>query len=463
MRAGSRRFAAEDGDREEVKIVKFTLPYGQQQEQTTQTSTMRTHALILLAASMTIGAHRMQAQNRPTVVTSAATSITTTAAGGGGTVTLQPLTPVVTERGVVWSTSSKTPVSITTTNKVVSGSGAGTFTCKLQPLLRGTKYYAWAYAKNSQGLTFGNMISFTTQTVPAVTTTAITAITGSGATSGGNVTNDGGSPVTARGVCWSTSTGPTVSLTTKTTNGTGTGAFTSTLAGLGSNRTYYVRAYATNSAGTGYGPELTFTTLRVPKFIDLKPLPTSTSAENRPLLSGVASQQFGNIAFRSIDPIFCAGLSNSNGTLVDDFSCGNGGARCKVFEHTITQLPPVIYKAINAGDSASGSFTVELYRQEKVNGTVGALSQVQSSQVVGLSAGATSGTFSFTPMQTMKVYTQDWMPGKCFLRRDVNTTSAFPYMEEAYLVKVDGGNAAGGGVVRERTETNNEGDPMPAP
>lgn len=375
------------------------------------------------------------------------------------------LTPVVTERGVVWSTSSKTPTTIITNNKVVSGSGAGTFTCKLQPLVQGTKYYAWAYAKNSQGVTFGNVINFTTQTVPTVTTTAPTAVTGSGATSGGNVTNSGGATVTARGVCWSSNPGPTVALATRTTNGTGTGVFTSTLSGLADNRTYYVRAYATNSVGTAYGAELTFTTVRLPKFIDLKPLPTSASAENRSLFTGVPSQQFGNISFLSIPATFCAGLTNSTGTLVDDFSCGNGGARCKVFEHTIMQLSPVIYKAINAGDSATGPFTVELLRQEKLNGTVGQLSQVHSSQVVGLSARAQSSTFSFTPSfpQGLKVYTQDFSPGKCFLRRDNTLTSAFPYLEEAYLVKVDGGNAAGGGAVQERTENNNEANPMPAP
>ena len=76
---------------------------------------------------------------------------------------------------------------------------------------------------------------------------------------GGNVTSDGNLDVTARGVCWSTSPNPTIS-NSKTTDGTGTGSFTSNVTGLAEGTTYYVRAYATNSKGTAYGAEKSFTT-----------------------------------------------------------------------------------------------------------------------------------------------------------------------------------------------------------
>ena len=82
---------------------------------------------------------------------------------------------------------------------------------------------------------------------------------GSTASSGGMISDDGAS-VTARGVVWSTSTAPDISLPTKTSNGTGTGTFTSSLTGLTSNTQYYVRAYATNSVGTAYGDQFSFTT-----------------------------------------------------------------------------------------------------------------------------------------------------------------------------------------------------------
>ena len=96
--------------------------------------------------------------------------------------------------------------------------------------------------------------------LPVLTTTAASSITSGSAVSGGTIADDGGSGIMARGVCWSTSTGPTTALSTKTTNGTGTGTFTSNLISLNSSTLYYVRAYATNYAGTSYGNEVTFTT-----------------------------------------------------------------------------------------------------------------------------------------------------------------------------------------------------------
>jgi hypothetical protein len=104
-------------------------------------------------------------------------------------------------------------------------------------------------------------------TPPIITTAAISSITHIAATSGGNVTSDGGATVAARGVCWSTATGPTTTLSTKTTDGTGTGTFTSSITGLTASTVYYIKAYATNSAGTAYGNELTFTTSVAPSTI----------------------------------------------------------------------------------------------------------------------------------------------------------------------------------------------------
>jgi hypothetical protein len=91
------------------------------------------------------------------------------------------------------------------------------------------------------------------------TTAAVTSITATTATSGGTIGADGGDPVTARGVCWSTTTNPTTA-DSKTTDGTVVGTFTSAITGLTSGTTYYVRSYATNSVGTTYGPEVSFTT-----------------------------------------------------------------------------------------------------------------------------------------------------------------------------------------------------------
>ena len=101
--------------------------------------------------------------------------------------------------------------------------------------------------------------------IPTVYTTFITNITETTAQSGGVIISDGGQAVTARGVCWSTSPGPTTA-DDKTSDGTGTGTFTSYVTGLTNGETYYLRAYATNSIGTAYGLESSFTT----------PIPTSS-------------------------------------------------------------------------------------------------------------------------------------------------------------------------------------------
>jgi uncharacterized protein (TIGR02145 family) len=93
----------------------------------------------------------------------------------------------------------------------------------------------------------------------ALTTATVTNITATTATSGGTISSDGGAAITARGVCWSSSADPTTS-DSKTTDGEGTGQFESNMTGLVAGTTYHVRAYATNSVGTAYGEDITFTT-----------------------------------------------------------------------------------------------------------------------------------------------------------------------------------------------------------
>lgn len=101
---------------------------------------------------------------------------------------------------------------------------------------------------------------FGSATEPTVTTEAVTEITQTSAISGGNVTDNGGATVTARGVCWSTSSNPTIA-DNHTTDGSGTGTFSSSITSLTANTTYYVRAYATNSEGTAYGNNIEFKSL----------------------------------------------------------------------------------------------------------------------------------------------------------------------------------------------------------
>ena len=193
----------------------------------------------------------------PILTTTAITAITQTTAASGGNITNDKGGPV-TARGVCWNTLANPTLS---DSKTSDGTGTGSFVSNLIGLQPGTVYYVRSYATNSVGTSYGNEISFSTlKTVPTVTTAAVFSIIQTTAISGGNITSDGGVAVTARGVCWGTSENPTISLSTKTTDGTGTGTFTSSIIGLTPNTLYYIRAYATNSEGTQYGNVISFTT-----------------------------------------------------------------------------------------------------------------------------------------------------------------------------------------------------------
>ncbi len=192
--------------------------------------------------------------------TTAITGITTTTAASGGTITVGG-GAAITARGVCWSTSSSPTIANSTTS---DGTGTGTFTSAITGLAYTTLYHVRAYATNAGGTSYGIDITFTTLTpvIPTLAgTTAATSITGSSASSGGNVTNNGGAPITERGVVYSISSNPTILTGTKIIDGApGAGIYTSIITGLNSGVLYYVKAYATNSAGTGYGTQISFTT-----------------------------------------------------------------------------------------------------------------------------------------------------------------------------------------------------------
>lgn len=192
----------------------------------------------------------------PMLTTTEITAITGTTATGGGTITDNG-GEAVTARGVCWSIH---PNPTTADSKSTDDIEEDAFTSQLTDLLGKTTYYVRAYATNKVGTAYGNEVTLVTLVAPpTVTTAAVTNVTATGATAGGNSTIDGGDAITARGVCWSTNATPTID-DNKTMDGSGVGVFTSTLADLNVATLYYVRAYATNSAGTGYGSVFQFMT-----------------------------------------------------------------------------------------------------------------------------------------------------------------------------------------------------------
>ncbi|HUW06647.1 MAG TPA: cadherin domain-containing protein, partial [Williamwhitmania sp.] len=208
----------------------------------------------------------------PTVTTQAVSSIAATTATGNGNITNLGV-PNPTAYGVCWNTTG-TPT--TSDSKVDKGaaSATGAFTASMTSLTANTTYYVRAFATNTAGTSYGAEVSFTTSPIaPTVTTQAVSSIAATTATGNGNITNLGVPNPTAYGVCWNTTGTPTAS-DSKVDNGaaSATGAFTASMTSLTQNTTYYVRAYATNTAGTSYGTEVSFTTLTInnaPTDIDL--------------------------------------------------------------------------------------------------------------------------------------------------------------------------------------------------
>jgi len=200
--------------------------------------------------------------NTPSLTTNLVTSIGTNTATSGGEITSDGGL-VITEKGVCWSTTTTPTIA---DNKSMEGAGTDSFTSKLDGLEDGITYYVRAYATNSKGTNYGNEVSFTTFAIykPTLTTNSISNISATGAISGGVISSDGGASITAKGVCWSTTSNPTIT-SNKTNDGSGALSFTSQLSGLQEGTKYYVRAYATNSKGTSYGNEVSFTTTAINK------------------------------------------------------------------------------------------------------------------------------------------------------------------------------------------------------
>lgn len=194
------------------------------------------------------------------ITTTPASAIDNNSALSGGNITNDGGDSII-QRGICWDTIHNPTKN---NNHTTNGTGIGTFTSSITSLLPATTYYVRAYAVNSAGTAYGNEEHFTTTSVvvviPTLITTSITELLSTSAKSGGNIISDGGAAVTTRGVCWGTTNNPTVALPTKTIDGSGSGNFISNITGLTANTTYFIRSYATNSAGTAYGNQLTFTT-----------------------------------------------------------------------------------------------------------------------------------------------------------------------------------------------------------
>ncbi len=268
----------------------------------------------------------------PDVSTVAVSNITTSGATVSASLNnLGAGSSSVTQHGHCWSSESATP-AINENSKSTLGSmdTTGNFESYLISLSKNTLYYVRAYATNNAGTSYGNTINFTTNAdFPVVNTSDITSITGTSAQSGGDISDDGGAAVTARGVCWSTSENPDLS-DPHTTDGIGTDSFISNIEGLSPNTDYYIRAYATNIAGTAYGVQISFTTS-----IDLPTVVTGTISS----ITETSAQTGGNVTSNGGATVTARGVcwSTSENPTVSDSHTTDGNSTGS-FISIITEL-----------------------------------------------------------------------------------------------------------------------------
>jgi len=288
----------------------------------------------------------------PTVSINSIINITSQSATTGGNVTADG-GATVTARGICWSSTNQTP---TISDSNISSAGSlGSFSSSITGLTAGTTYYVNAFATNSIGTAYSSVLSFKTLALaPIITTTELSNITTTTALSGGNITNDGGAPVTARGVCWSTNQNPTIT-DSKTSDGTGTGIFTSSITNLVAGTNYYFRAYATNSIGTSYGNQVSTKTLAKLATLSASSV-TYFSAISASLVSEITNDGGASIISKGV-----CWSTNPNPTISDNKTTDGTGIGS--FTGNISGLKPNTnyfiraYATNNAGISYSNELT----------------------------------------------------------------------------------------------------------
>lgn len=193
-------------------------------------------------------------KNTPTEFVAVVNNITDTSADYYGEISSIG-SATITARGVCWSKKQNPTLADFIINM---GTGTGSFNTTLTGLAPGVTYYVREFVTNINDTEYSKEVTFTTSSLlPVLTSAYITSKSSRSATCGGNITTNGGTIITACGVCWSLSANPTIK-NSKTTERGATGMFTSLITGLSVGNTYYLKAYAINSAGTSYGNELIF-------------------------------------------------------------------------------------------------------------------------------------------------------------------------------------------------------------
>ena len=239
---------------------------------------VRAYAVNAVTGAVVYGGEEVSFTTLPqaaVVTTQAVTDIGTVTATGNGTLVDLGI-PGATQHGFCWNTLGLPTVDDAKSEAGVPA-GTGPFTGALTELSAGLTYYVRAYATNTAGTAYGEEVSFlTSQTVPVVTTQAVTDIGATTATGNGTIADLGAPDPTRHGVCWSTVTDPTID---DVSDGfadmgpaTTAGPFSAPMSGLLPNTAYFVRSFAVNTAGTVYGDQESFTTLPMTATLTTEPV-----------------------------------------------------------------------------------------------------------------------------------------------------------------------------------------------
>ena len=286
----------------------------------------------------------------PSVTTAAASGIGQNSATLGGNVTADG-GAAVTARGVYWDTTANAENG----TQVPMGSGLGSFSQAVSGLPAGTLIYHRAYATNSAGTTLGSELTFTTLAgLPTVDSPTFADITATTATLGGTVQSDGGATVTARGVEWgTTSGGPYPNIEPAAAGGTGT--FTVPVTGLPTGTPVFFRAYATNSAGTAYSAQASFTPAGPPI---VTATPAASITLNSAILGGEVTNDGGSTVIQSGIVWNTTSPPESGGTIVP-MGSGIGS-----FTQTVSGLPAattIYWKAYGTNSVSTGYSALEQF------------------------------------------------------------------------------------------------------
>ena len=266
----------------------------------------------------------------PTVITQPASNVQVTTATLNGTINPNSLT---TDFNFEYGLTSNYGSTASPASHQITGSSVVNVSINLNGLIGGTTYHYRVVATNQLGTAYGSDMTFTTSglVLATLTTSAPYNITRTTATSGGNISSAGSGNVSSRGVCWATTANPTTS-NSHTSDGGGTGSFSSSITGLVANTYYHVRAYATNEAGTAYGNDIRFETAYT--------IPTVTTAGVSNITSSTATSG-GNVLLQGGENVTAKGVcwnTTGNPSVADQHTTDGTGLGS--FTSTITGLTP---------------------------------------------------------------------------------------------------------------------------